>query len=186
MCKPLQQKGIWYDVCMDYCAEYSHNTTKLMEYIYHYKSPLGVIQITSTATAITGALFIDTEKRVIERKKPSVEIPAVISRAIDYLDAYFSGTKKSCTIPMEQKGTQLQRAVWDALKTIPYGSVCTYEDLATMIGNPRAVRAVANAVGANNLLILIPCHRVIRKDGSMGGFGADPWRKEELLMNEAR
>lgn len=84
----------------------------------------------------------------------------------------------------DQKGTPFQKKVWRALLTIPYGSTISYLEVAEKIKHPHAVRAVANAIGANPILILIPCHRVIRKNGALGGFSAGPSLKRKLLQLE--
>jgi methylated-DNA-[protein]-cysteine S-methyltransferase len=83
-------------------------------------------------------------------------------------------------------GTPFQQKVWSALLTIPKGKTITYKDLARRIGKPRAIRAVANAVGANKMLVTIPCHRVVRSDGTLGGYsGKGGIRgKRELLKKE--
>ena len=87
------------------------------------------------------------------------------------------------TIP---EGTTFQRKVWGALLTIPKGETITYKGLAKRVGKPRAIRAVANAVGANKMLVTIPCHRVVRSDGSLGGYSGPGGvkRKLELLKKE--
>lgn len=95
-------------------------------------------------------------------------------------------TKKVQKILVEmamEKGTPFQRAVWRALQKIPYGEVRTYQWVAKKIGKPKAVRAVGNACGANTLPIIIPCHRVVASDGSLGGFsGGIRWKKKLLKM----
>ena len=87
-------------------------------------------------------------------------------------------------LPLDVRGTDFQLRVWTALTTIPLGSTCSYSDVAKMIGEPRAVRAVANACGSNPVPLIIPCHRVIRKDGSLGGYGLGVPRKKTLLAKE--
>jgi AraC family transcriptional regulator of adaptative response/methylated-DNA-[protein]-cysteine methyltransferase len=88
-------------------------------------------------------------------------------------------------LPLDPRGTAFQRLVWDALQRIPAGSTATYTDIATQIGKPRAVRAVAQACGANALAVAIPCHRVIRNDGSLSGYRWGVERKRALLAREA-
>ncbi len=87
---------------------------------------------------------------------------------------------------MMHQGTEFQKKVWEALKTIPQGSVITYKELAIMIGKPKAIRAVANAVGKNPYAPQVPCHRVIRSDGKIGGYSGvgGVQKKLELLKNE--
>ena len=87
-------------------------------------------------------------------------------------------------IPLDIYGTDFQKKVWDELLKIPPRSVVSYSQIAQNIGKPKAVRAVANACGANKIAVIIPCHRVIRSDGSLGGYSSGLWRKRFLLQLE--
>lgn len=109
---------------------------------------------------------------------------AVISEAIKQLSEYFEGKRKSFDLPLRPKGTEFQRKVWAALTEIPYGQVCSYQDIAVKIGNPKAVRAVGGANNKNPIMIIIPCHRVIGKDGSLIGYAGGLHVKEYLLRSE--
>jgi len=100
------------------------------------------------------------------------------------LQDYLSGKRKSFDVPIDVKGTPFQEAVWNELKNIPYGKTVSYTDIANSIGNPTAVRAVGAAVGANPVLIVIPCHRVIAKNGRLTGFRGGISMKEKLLALE--
>ncbi|MBJ7556698.1 methylated-DNA--[protein]-cysteine S-methyltransferase [Marinomonas spartinae] len=107
----------------------------------------------------------------------------------DCLLDYFSekGNSRDSSIqhlPLDIQGTIFQRQVWQALKTIPYGQTQTYSELAERVGRPNAVRAVANACGANRLAVLIPCHRIVRKGGNLGGYRWGIERKKQLLNRE--
>lgn len=97
------------------------------------------------------------------------------------LDAYFAGALHTFTVPLVMPGTPFQQAVWAQLRAIPYGGTTSYGAIADAIGQPTAVRAVAQANGANRLAILLPCHRVIGKDGTLSGYGGGVWRKQRLL-----
>jgi len=98
---------------------------------------------------------------------------------------YFSKKLQTFTIPLSPSGTEFQKGVWDTLLKIPYGSTLSYAEEAKLFGNPKASRAVANANGKNPISILIPCHRVISSNGSIGGYsGGGVWRKEFLLSLE--
>ena len=101
------------------------------------------------------------------------------------LKEYFSGALKTFTVPMDTPGTEFQTRAWAALQTIPYGETRCYEDQAFAVGRPTAVRAVARANGDNRISIVIPCHRVIGKDGSLTGYGGGIWRKQRLLQLES-
>jgi O-6-methylguanine DNA methyltransferase len=109
-------------------------------------------------------------------------------RATEAIDAYLSGDVKSLTLPFDLAGgTALQRAVWIAIAHIPYGETISYSTLAERVGFPRAVRAVASACGANPVPLIIPCHRVLAKDGTLGGFSLGGVAiKEQLLAVEGR
>lgn len=102
------------------------------------------------------------------------------------LDAYFAGTLTAFATPLALAGSAFTRKVWDALREIPAGETLSYGALAVRIGRPEAARAVARANGANQLAILIPCHRVIGADGAMTGYGGGLWRKQWLLRHEQR
>ena len=97
------------------------------------------------------------------------------------LDEYFSGKRKIFDFPLLTVGTPFQTRVWEALQKIPCGSTATYAQLAKEIGRPEAVRAVANAVGANALAIVIPCHRIIGSDGTLTGYAGGLAMKQRLL-----
>lgn len=97
------------------------------------------------------------------------------------LGEYFEGSRREFTVPLEPRGTPFQLEAWEALRRIPYGETRSYAQQARSIGRERAVRAVAQANGANALPLIIPCHRVIGADGSLTGYGAGVWRKRRLL-----
>jgi AraC family transcriptional regulator of adaptative response/methylated-DNA-[protein]-cysteine methyltransferase len=100
------------------------------------------------------------------------------------LDEYFTGTRTAFALPLVLAGTPFQEAVWRELQTIPYGETRSYQSQAERLGRPAAVRAVARANGDNRLAILIPCHRVIGKNGQLTGYGGGLWRKRHLLNLE--
>lgn len=100
------------------------------------------------------------------------------------LSEYFEGKIKEFTVPLSPVGTDFQKKVWEILITIPYGTTRSYQEQANILGNPKAVRAVANANGLNKISILIPCHRVIGSNGTLTGYGGGIWRKQKLLELE--
>lgn len=102
------------------------------------------------------------------------------------LREYFAGRLTKFTVPLVVRGTPFQEAAWRELRRIPYGSTISYAEQARQIGRPSSVRAVANANGQNRIAILIPCHRVIGKDGTLTGYGGGLWRKRLLLDLERR
>lgn len=110
---------------------------------------------------------------------------SVINAAAEQLNEYFGGLRKSFDIPLLTVGTDFQKKVWRLLASIPYGSTASYAGLSEMLGCPGAVRAVANANGANAISIFIPCHRVIGSDGSLTGYAGGLDSKRFLLDLEA-
>ena len=102
------------------------------------------------------------------------------------LKQYFLGKLQEFSIELDTPGTEFQCSVWRALQTIPYGETRSYQQQAISIGNPRAVRAVAKANGDNRISIIVPCHRVIGKNGNLTGYGGGLWRKQRLLEIEEK
>ena len=109
----------------------------------------------------------------------------VVEVYTNQIQAYLDGERSEFTIPVDLKGTAFQLAVWDALTKIPYGEKKSYSDIANMIQNPKAVRAVGAAIGANPVLMTIPCHRVVAKNGALTGFRGGLEMKEKLLALES-
>jgi len=102
------------------------------------------------------------------------------------LDAYFAGSLKKFSVPLDLRGTEFQRRVWELLLHIPYGETRSYGQIARAIGRPEASRAVGQAVGTNPVAIIVPCHRVIGASGGLVGYGGGLHRKQALLELEAR
>lgn len=114
------------------------------------------------------------------------EIPPLLRRAAEELGEYLAGRRRDFTLPLDPRGSDFQRQVWQALRSIPYGQTRTYGQIAEQIGRRRAARAVGMANNRNPIAILIPCHRVIGSDGSMTGYAAGIAVKERLLALERR
>ena len=100
------------------------------------------------------------------------------------LSEYFRGERKDFDVPLDSQGTPFQKIVWDALTEIPFGATISYRQLAERVGKPTSFRAVAQAVGANPIAIVVPCHRVIGSDGSLTGFAGGLEAKKTLLTLE--
>ncbi|RKY18828.1 MAG: cysteine methyltransferase [Planctomycetota bacterium] len=100
------------------------------------------------------------------------------------LGAYFAGELQRFEVPLALAGTPFQESVWEQLRSIPFGGTISYAELARRIERPTAQRAVAGANAANRLAIVVPCHRVVASDGTLGGYGGGLWRKRELLALE--
>lgn len=109
---------------------------------------------------------------------------AVIEQTVNQLDDYFAGHLTAFNIPLHPVGTDFQRRVWKALLDIPFGQTRSYMEIAKSIGNPQGVRAVAQAIGANGIGIIIPCHRVIGSNHSLTGFAGGLDKKQLLLQLE--
>ena len=108
----------------------------------------------------------------------------VLELAERQLDEYFSGERREFDLPIKAYGTEFQKEVWAALRTIGFGELKSYQEIAEAIGRPKATRAVANAIGANPLSIVIPCHRVVRTGGTTGGYAGGVRAKLMLLDKE--
>lgn len=149
------------------------------EYIGYYESPIGWLRIRADEQAITEVNFCGASKT--EHRSE------IINRCIQELDEYFSGTRKNFQVPLKfVYGTCFQQRCWCELLTVPYGATCSYQQLAEAVGNRNAVRAVGGANHRNPICILVPCHRVIGKDGSLTGYGGGIEKKLFLLELEAK
>ncbi len=144
-------------------------------------TPLGNLRIEAEAGALTSVMFTDQSPLTEE-----VCGCPLIERAKQALTEYFAGCRPIFDLPLSPRGTLFQQRVWKALQTIPYGKTVSYSEIAHAIGMPAACRAVGKAVGANPLLILIPCHRVVRTNGELGGFSCGIERKKYLLWLESK
>ena len=115
----------------------------------------------------------ERNKRRIERYLNAsfkIETTSILEETKRQLDEYFAGNRKAFTIPLHFVGTDFQQDVWNELLNIPYGATTSYKEIAQNISKPKAVRAVAGAIGANGISVLIPCHRVIGSDKSLTGY----------------
>jgi len=115
-----------------------------------------------------------------------VESAEVLQEETHEITEFLQGKRDYFTFAIHLIGTDFQKEVWQALQSIPYGETKTYTDIATQIGRPQAVRAVGTAIGANPLLLIIPCHRVLAKDGGLAGFRAGVEIKSALLELESQ
>jgi methylated-DNA-[protein]-cysteine S-methyltransferase len=145
---------------------------------FYYSSPVGVLEIKSADNQITHLLFKDSVGTSSET------ISDVMKECIHQLDEYFAGNLQNFSLPLAPEGTHFQESVWKALQTIPYGQTICYKQLAEKVGNPKACRAVGTANGRNPIAIIIPCHRVIAADGSLGGYAGGLDVKTTLLRLE--
>lgn len=117
-------------------------------------------------------------------KSPSTPSEKFLAQAQKELNEYFSGKRKKFNVPLDVQGTDFQKKVWNQLSQIPYGETRSYKDVASKIKNPQAMRAVGTANGCNPVSIIVPCHRVIAADGTLGGYEGGLDRKKKLLALE--
>jgi methylated-DNA-[protein]-cysteine S-methyltransferase len=154
-------------------------------------SPLGSIELTATTKGLISLYFGPMHRHAVllanvEQMRMPQNHP-VLAKASRELAQYFEGKLHAFTVPLDvQWGTPFQRKVWQALSQIPFAATCSYADIAERIGNPKAVRAVGLANGKNPISIIVPCHRVIGKNGTLTGYGGGLANKEWLLAHETR
>ena len=152
-------------------------------------TPLGPMRLAAVAGtgALGGAWFLDQKDLPPEgphwQRNPTLP---VLAQAANELADWFGGRLRRFAVPLEPRGTDFQRAVWRALVDVEFGDTISYGELSRRIGRPRAVRAVAGAVGSNPISIFIPCHRIVGSDGALTGFGGGLPRKLALLRHEGR
>lgn len=153
---------------------------------------LGAILVAASERGITAILFGSDPEALLhdlEDRFPNAELiggdPA-FERTVAQVIAYVDAPGEVFDLPLDIRGTAFQHRVWQALREIPPGTTVTYADIANRIGQPSAVRAVASACAANKIAVAIPCHRVVRNDGSLSGYRWGVERKRELLSREAK
>ncbi len=146
-------------------------------------SPLGVVTIQANSQGVLGIWF-ETCTTKPELLGVRDDFHPILTDTIEQLEEYFSGLRNEFELPLAARGTEFQNQVWQALTTIPYGETWSYQDLADAIGNPKAVRAVGMANGKNPISIVVPCHRVIGKNGKLTGYAGGVDRKQRLLALE--
>lgn len=164
-------------------------------YISEFQSPIGLLLLAAT----DDNLVICAQKNVVLERKLTDKVLIqfnltaeyqtnnhILEQASEWLDNYFSGIKNKKEPPLLTSGSSFQNKVWLKLTEIPYGSTVSYSNIAQAIGNPKAIRAVANAIGANRLWIFIPCHRVIGSNGQLTGYAGGLEAKKYLLDLETR
>ncbi len=144
-----------------------------------YKSPLGWLSVISTEDTILQIKF----RRTVKKQKVLYKTP-LLKETYRQLDEYFAKKRKRLALPFTMMGTEFQKKVWKSLSDIPYGVTVSYADIAKAIHKPRAVRAVGMALGKNKLPLIIPCHRVISRNKTIGGFASGTSIKKFLLELE--
>lgn len=153
-------------------------------------SPLGEVRLRSDGESLIGLWFVGqvNDAKEISDLEIKNDLP-IFGQVESWLESYFSGKQTSITIPLQPKGTSFQQRVWQILQEIPYGETMTYGEIAQRIAKEKGVetfsaQAVGQAVGKNPISILIPCHRVLGKNGALTGYAGGVYRKEKLLQLE--
>ena len=154
---------------------------------FEYASPLGTLFLASSGSAITDLVISPKGgvqaflKRMKEKYGALLKNGPDAFKAGKALDRYFSGKSFSFDLPLAPLGTEFELKIWKALASVPWGKTISYSGLAHASGNPKAARAAGSACGRNPIPIIIPCHRIIRKDGNLGGYTGGLSIKETLL-----
>lgn len=147
-------------------------------------SPLGILYLVASSRGLRGIYF--QKQPVVMGSRSTKKNPAekFLDVVMMQLTEYFQGKRKVFDVPLDVEGTSFQKKVWRQLCSIPFGSTVAYADVARGIGNPKAVRAVGSANGRNPVCIIVPCHRVIASDGTIGGYSGGLHVKRKLLALE--
>lgn len=149
----------------------------MKKYYGYYESPIGVIEIIGSDKEIFFVHFVN-------KKTKEDSDSLIIKETISQLDEYFKGKRREFNIKVKLGGTEFQKSCWNELIKIPYGETRSYKEIAEGIKNPNAVRAVGGANNKNPIAIIIPCHRVIGKNGKMVGYAGGIDKKIWLLKHE--
>ena len=151
-------------------------------------SPLGQLLLAATARGIClCSLAKSHPARLLQEKFPAADIKRDDARLKPYVQPllrHLHGKQQDLALPVDMAGSEFQRRVWRELRAIPYGSTRSYQEIARRINRPRADRAVGHACATNPVAVIVPCHRVVRSDGGLGGFGWGLKMKEKLLAQE--
>ena len=151
----------------------------------YYISPIGLLSIVVTASAVQQVTFCD-EENTPPPVTSATAAPALMQLCIDQLDSYFCGKSKHFELPLLQPGTAFQQRVWNELLKIPYGSTISYLELSRRLGNEKVIRAAASTNGKNRIAVIVPCHRVIGSNQQLVGYAGGLPKKRWLLEHELR
>ena len=147
-------------------------------------SPVGPLLLAASRRGLQRLAFDRGEPLAASPRESWRESRAELEPYAHQLHDYFRGALRDFTCPLDLVGTDFQRACWEALRQIPYGSTCTYAELARSVGRPSAFRAVGQANHRNPIAIIVPCHRVVGADGTLTGYGGGLEIKQKLLRLE--
>ena len=156
-----------------------------IEDYFYYHSPIGLIRMGETGGFLTRADFVAQSPESGHFQSDYISISSTLLKdACRQLDEYFEGRRQKFDLALKPHGTDFQRSAWESLLRIPYGETRSYLQQAESIHNPRAIRAIGHANSRNPIPIIIPCHRVIGKNGSLTGYAGGLERKTQLLVLE--
>lgn len=147
-------------------------------------TPLGALTLAATRRGLAGAWFDGQDHHPFEVDAPDDAAHPLLKQAAREFEAYFRDARHRFTLPLDPQGTEFQRRVWQVLLQIGAGSLSTYGEVARRVGRPDAARATGAAIGRNPIAIVVPCHRVVGKNGSLTGYAAGLPRKAFLLRHE--
>ncbi|PKF50742.1 methylated-DNA--[protein]-cysteine S-methyltransferase [Enterovibrio nigricans] len=155
----------------------------MVQYRYSYRSPLGLITLTASDKGLT-SLSLPEYKYDVPVCSEHIENKLMFEDLVSQLDRYFSGEAFAFNVALDLQGTAFQQRIWEMLQKIPAGETRCYGDLANQIGKPNASRAVGAANGQNPIAIIVPCHRIIGKNGKLTGYAGGLAAKAWLLAHE--
>jgi methylated-DNA-[protein]-cysteine S-methyltransferase len=148
-------------------------------------TPLGHLSLAFTPKGLAALDFAEDVSKISLGPPPPAAMDAMMDGVVKQLQNFFEGRASDFgNVPLDLEGTPFQIKVWEELRRIPRGQTISYQELANRVGNPKAVRAVGQANSRNPVPIIIPCHRVTKADGSLGGYSSGPEKKEWLLKHE--
>ena len=151
--------------------------------VHHYfNRDIGWLELRTSSKGVRSISYMAGKSAPSSGASPCQD--PIMAQLVNELDSYFSGELKTFTVPLDPSGTSFQRSVWEELFRIPYGTTRSYGQVARSLGNARAARAVGSANHCNPIPILVPCHRVISSDGSIGGYASGLDIKRALLNLE--
>lgn len=142
------------------------------------KTPIGTVRIIGTSVGIQEVSFVESHDSV------QAEVPSCLADCHQQLAEYFQGKRKDFTLILDLQGTDFQKRVWTELQLLTFGKTRSYLEQARILGDVKAIRAVASANGRNPIAVIVPCHRIIGSNGSLTGYASGLWRKKWLIEHE--
>ncbi len=153
----------------------------MKKFIKYFKTPIGIIKIIAGPNHLEQLEFVDLKEIV-----PTELVNTITQLTSQQLEEYFAGTREVFDLPIQLQGTDFTKQILNTISVIPYAATKSYKEIAEISGHNNAFRAVGSVNRKNSLPIIIPCHRVIAHDGSIGGYSSGIWRKQWLLNHEEK